>query len=195
MNVVGHHLTHLEQYDLEPKHGDIVCDPFAGDGRYVRRAMELFGCEGYGGDLAPTAKDIPKQPWERTLTHLFEEDRDTYIITNPAFTEGARMLQRWVVEAEKRDRLSVLSMLVPVSFLEATAKRRHLFRDAPPSIVALVGRIQFEGPAIEARIDAGLRVGKAAMQYAYCTWALSDGLLLSGSMLLWDLAPKTGQSK
>jgi hypothetical protein len=174
------HASMLRRRETEcPNYRAIFVDPFAGGDVYYNAAVRATLFMGsVVGDI-DHAHRPHRRHWRDTLAAAADsaEGEDLFLVTNPAFTQAPDVIRTIWFERKWHD--AIVSFLLPASFLEAVESkskpaqgRKDILTYMCPIDVTYVGRIEFEGPAIDARKALGLRVAKAAMQYAFVTWKI-----------------------
>jgi len=154
----------LLEHVIGPSKGDLTCwEPACGEGHMAAVLEEYFGIVfasdvfdyGYGrtGSFIGQGADVVPSPAD---TGWCQPD---WIITNPPFNKGIEFAQRALGEAK-----AGVALLMPTRGLEGLGRYDAVFRDTPPTRVAVfVERL----PIHRGRWDPD---GDTATAYAWYVW-------------------------
>lgn len=192
--VVAGQVEHARRFVSELPSGALVFDPFAGQWPY-RDELTRWAANAVSelSDIDPvTPADVQKRTWEAAVHELHpapfsSRNVPVVCVTNPAFSCATKFAGAMLANAQTRRESLILSLLLPISFLEPVHdkrrpldSRRTLFEHYAPTAIEFCGRIQFQGPGMDRvnarRLMRGLKPAKhAGMSYAYVLWIVEDG--------------------
>lgn len=149
---------------LIPTHGRAVLDPCAGAGALLPdpNAPVARGRVFFGTDIEPQAPHIARMDWRESVEIV---DASVGVLTNPPFSQAADLAEAVLARSP-----AFLALLLPASALGGQARARRLWAVHPPRDVFMLGRIRFEGPAIEAKLSRGEKLSGAMQDYVLAVW-------------------------
>jgi hypothetical protein len=150
---VGWTLVRLTSHGIEAPHRLGWVDPCAGGGAYPRALTARYVQHGEHSDIDSGAG------WP--VADAMQRDYSGQVVcTNPPFSRAFDLLNRAIASEAV-----AVSLLLPVTALEAAKARKYWLRDRPPAAVHFIGRMRFAGPAMEDRPS-----GTTTTQYCYALW-------------------------
>ena len=169
-SVVDRHVAEvLHMIDYHPGDNVTFFDPTAGDGRYGRSLLRAGVSQSWlvETDISPGHERVTPLGFEDAIAGVAasHEVAPSVLITNPPFSHAVDIVERALGAG-----VSCVSLLLPLNFLERTKTRKRLLTQNPPTAVLHIGRVRFEGPALERVLITSPHAKGASQCYMFASW-------------------------